>query len=148
MRTCIYVAGILGLTALVSHSGLGDRLGGALLAMMPDLHGKPFTAFGSLVGITALLNFVVTANGVPALFTRWRRRAGSGLPLLTVLMTQVIGYATPLLPYQASPIVVAMGMGKVPAREGLKLCLLLAALSFALLVPLDYLWFRLLGWIP
>lgn len=42
--------------------------------MMPDLHGKPFTAFGSLVGITALLNFVVTANGVPALFTRWRRR--------------------------------------------------------------------------
>ena len=59
----------------------------------------------------------------------------------------MIGYATPLLPYQASPIVVAMGMGKVPAREGLKLCLLLAALSFALLVPLDYLWFRLLGWI-
>lgn len=38
----------------------------------------------------------------------------------------MIGYATPLLPYQASPIVVAMGMGKVPAREGLKLCLLLA----------------------
>ncbi len=150
VRTCIYVAGILGLTALVSHSGLGDRLGGALLAMMPDLHGKPFTAFGSLVGITALLNFVVTANGVPALFTPLAQAlsAGSGLPLLTVLMTQVIGYATPLLPYQASPIVVAMGMGKVPAREGLKLCLLLAALSFALLVPLDYLWFRLLGWIP
>ncbi|MBH2876735.1 anion permease [Serratia marcescens] len=150
VRTCIYVAGILGLTALVSHSGLGDRLGGALLAMMPDLHGKPFTAFGSLVGITALLNFVVTANGVPALFTPLAQAlsAGSGLPLLTVLMTQVIGYATPRLPYQASPIVVAMGMGKVPAREGLKLCLLLAALSFALLVPLDYLWFRLLGWIP
>ncbi|RTF87082.1 SLC13 family permease, partial [Serratia marcescens] len=150
VRTCIYVAGILGLTALVSHSGLGDRLGGALLAMMPDLHGKPFAAFGSLVGITSLLNFVVTANGVPALFTPLAQAlsAGSGLPLLTVLMTQVIGYATPLLPYQASPIVVAMGMGKVPAREGLKLCLLLAALSFALLVPLDYLWFRLLGWIP
>jgi len=93
---------------------------------------------------------VVTANGVPALFTPLAQAlsAGSGLPLLTVLMTQVIGYATPLLPYQASPIVVAMGMGKVPAREGLKLCLLLAALSFALLVPLDYLWFRLLGWIP
>lgn len=150
VRTCIYVAGILGLTALVSHSGLGDRLGGVLLTAIPDLHGKPFTAFGALVGITALLNFVVTANGVPALFTPLAEAlsAGSGLPLLTVLMTQVIGYATPLLPYQAAPIVVAMGMGKVPAREGLKLCLLLALLSFALLVPLDYLWFRLLGWIP
>ncbi|MFC7556114.1 hypothetical protein ACFQU7_33590 [Pseudoroseomonas wenyumeiae] len=64
-----------------------------------------------------------------------------------MLMVQVIGYATPLLPYQASPIVVAMGMGKVPARDGLRLCLLLAGVTFALLVPLDYAWFRLLGWI-
>ena len=124
VRTCIYVAGITGLTALVSHSGLGDRLGSALLAMMPDLHGKPFTAFGSLVGITALLNFVVTANGVPALFTRWRRRCLRAAAAAAA-DDPVIGYATPLLPYQASPIVVAMGMGKVPAREGLKLCLLL-----------------------
>ncbi len=148
IRTCIYVAGILGLTALVSHSGLGDWLGKALLAVMPQTQDRPFIAFGSLIGITALLNFVVTANGVPALFTPLAQvlSDGSGLPLMTVLMTQVIGYATPLLPYQASPIVVAMGMGKVPPREGLKLCLLMAVLTFGLLVPLDYLWFRLLGW--
>ncbi len=38
-------------------------------------------------------------------------------------MIQVLGYSTPLLPYQASPIVVAMGLGKVPARAGMQLCL-------------------------
>ncbi|MHA7847754.1 SLC13 family permease [Serratia sp. D1N4] len=148
IRTCIYVAGILGLTALVSHSGLGDWLGNALLGVIPQNPDRPFVAFASLIGITTMLNFVVTANGVPALFTPLAQvlADGSGLPLITVLMTQVIGYATPLLPYQASPIVVAMGMGRVPPREGLKLCLLLAALTFGLLVPLDYLWFRLLGW--
>ena len=69
----------------------------------------------------------------------------SGLPLLTVLMVQVIGYATPLLPYQASPIVVAMGMAQVPARDGIRLCLALAAITFLMLVPLDYVWFKLLG---
>ncbi|MBP1020117.1 anion permease [Serratia fonticola] len=148
IRTCLYVAGILGLTALVSHSGLGDWLGNALLNVIPQTQDRPFTAFGMLIGITTLLNFVVTANGVPALFTPLAQvlSEGSGLPLTTVLMTQVIGYATPLLPYQASPIVVAMGMGKVPPREGLKLCLLLALLTFGLLVALDYLWFGLLGW--
>ena len=146
-RTCIYIAGILGLAALVAHSGLGDRIGQALLAVAPLDPGAPFRSFASLVGITALLNFVVTANGVPALFTPLARTLAdaSGLPLLTVLMVQVIGYATPVLPYQASPIVVAMGMGGVPARDGLRLCLALAVVTFALLVPLDYAWFTLLG---
>ena len=60
-------------------------------------------------------------------------------------MVQVIGYATPVLPYQASPIVVAMGMGQVPARDGLRLCMALAVITFALLVPLEYAWFALLG---
>jgi hypothetical protein len=55
-----------------------------------------------------------------------------------------MGYSTPLLPYQASPIVVAMGLGKVPARAGMLLCLALAA-TYLVLLPLDYLWFSLLG---
>ena len=42
----------------------------------------------------------------------------SGLPLSTVSMIQGIGFATPVLPYQASPIVVAMGMGKIPFAGG------------------------------
>jgi len=59
-------------------------------------------------------------------------------------MAQVIGYGAPVLPYQASPIVVAMGMGGVSAQDGTRLCLAMAAVTFALLVPLDYLWFVLL----
>lgn len=148
IRTCIYVAGILGLTALVTHSGIGSAIGHQLLKILPEDKGT-FAAFTSMIGITTALNFVVTANGVPALFTPLAKvlADGSGLPLLTVLMTQVIGYATPLLPYQASPIVVAMGMGKVPARDGLKLCLVTAIATWVLLVPLSYLWFRVLGYI-
>ena len=41
-----------------------------------------------------------------------------GLPLFTVLVIQGIGFATPVLPYQASPIVAAMGMGKIPFAGG------------------------------
>ncbi|HXP97614.1 MAG TPA: SLC13 family permease [Telmatospirillum sp.] len=147
IRTCLYVAGILGLASLVARSGLGEVLGRALLGVIPLDPARPALGFGSVVGITALLNFVVTANGVPALFTPLAHALadGTGLPLLTVLMIQVIGYATPLLPYQAAPIVVAMGMGDVPARDGVRLCLVLAVVTFVVLVPLDYLWFAPLG---
>lgn len=84
---------------------------------------------------------------MPALFTPLARTLAdaSGLPLLTVLMVQVAGYATPVLPYQASSVVVAIGMGAVPARDGVRLCLALAAVTFVVLMPLDYAWFALLG---
>lgn len=150
IRTCIYVAGILGLTALVNHSGLGTAMGSWLLHMLPLDPGSPARSFGALIALTSALNFTVTANGVPALFTPLAQSMAeaSGLPLLTILMVQVIGYATPLLPYQASPIVVAMGMGHVKARDGIRLCLALAVITFLVLVPLDYGWFTLLGLMP
>ncbi len=74
----------------------------------------------------------MTANGVPALYTTFAQSFAdaTGFPLLSVIMIQVLGYSTPLLPYQASPIVVAMGLGKVPARAGMQLCLALAAVSY------------------
>ena len=146
-RTAIYVAGILGLAAMVADSGLGGIIGRALLTWLPLSPEAPMQSFLSLVGLSAALNFVVTANGVPALYTPLAETLAqaSGLPLMTVLMAQVVGYATVIMPYQASPIVVAMGMGQVPARSGLALCLVTALVSFVLLVPLDYLWFRLLG---
>ena len=149
IRTCLYVAGILGLAAVVSSSGLGSAIGRNLLPWLPLDRARPLLSFATLAALPALLSFVVTANGVPALFTPMAASLvdGSGLSLPTVLMVQVIGYATPLLPYQASPIVVAMGMGKVPARDGLRLCVVLAAVTFTALVPLDYAWFRALGWV-
>ncbi|BAR47134.1 MULTISPECIES: SLC13 family permease [Methylobacterium] len=149
VRTCLYIAGILGFAAFVARIGLGDRVGEALLPWLPLDPARPAASVAGLLGLATVLNVVVTANGVPALFTPLAHglAEASGLPLATVLMVQVIGYATPLLPYQASPVVVAMGMGRVPARDGLRLCLAVAAVTAVILVPLDILWFRALGWL-
>lgn len=150
IRTCIYIAGILGLAALVNHAGLGRIIGTWLLHMLPLDTASPARSFGALVALTSALNFAVTANGVPALFTPLAQSMAeaSGLPMLTIIMVQVIGYATPLLPYQASPIVVAMGMGQVKSKDGIRLCLALAGITFLVLVPLDYVWFKLMGLMP
>ncbi len=147
VRTCFYVAGILGLAAAVTQSGLGNAVGEWLMSVMPLDPRRPFTSFVALTGITSALNFIMTANGVPALYTTFAQSfsEASGFSLLSVIMIQVLGYSTPLLPYQASPIVVAMALGRVPARHGIKLCLVLALVTFLVLLPLNYGWFRLLG---
>ncbi|EFV4612359.1 citrate transporter [Salmonella enterica] len=147
IRACIYVAGILGLALTVTQTGIGNAVGETLLHVMPLDTQKPFTSFLALTGITTALNFIMTANGVPALYTTLAESfaAATGFPLLSVIMIQVLGYSTPILPYQASPIVVAMALGKVPAKAGMLLCLALAALTYLVLLPLDYAWFRVLG---
>ncbi|WP_244182891.1 SLC13 family permease [Pantoea wallisii] len=148
IRTCIYIAGILGVAALVVDSGLGRLIANLLLSILP-LHETPsFHNFVLLNALVSLLNFVLTANGVPAMVTPMAQELAnaSGFPLLGVIMLQVFAYATPLLPYQASPVVVAMGLGNVPAKAGLQLCVTLFVLSMLLLLPLDYGWFLLLGY--
>lgn len=87
---------------------------------MPLDADRPFTSFTALTGITTALNFIMTANGVPALYTTLAQNfsEATGFPLLSVIMIQVLGYSTPLLPYQASPIVVAMGLGRCLQGRG------------------------------
>jgi hypothetical protein len=120
-------------------SGLGKSIGDLIIPHLPLDPARPAQDFASMIGLASLLNFVVTANGVPAVFTPLAASlaAHTGLSLPTVLMSQVFAYATPLLPYQAAPIVVAAGMARVPASA--------AVISFAVLAPLDLVWFRLLG---
>lgn len=147
-RTCIYIAGILGVATVVVDSGLGRLIANALLSVLPLQDHSSFGNFAVLNALVSLLNFVLTANGVPAMVTPMAQElaSASGFSLLSVIMLQVFAYATPLLPYQASPVVVAMGLGNVPAKAGLKLCVLVFIFSVLLLLPLDYGWFRLLGY--
>jgi di/tricarboxylate transporter len=148
-RTCIYLAGILGLAAVVAWSGLGDSIGNAIIPLLPLDPASPGKSFASMLGLSSVLNFVVTANGLPAVFTPLAKSLAdhSGLQLGTVLMTQVLAYSAPLLPYQAVPIVVAAGMAKVPMRYAVLTCVIIGAFSYLVLAPIDYFWFRALGWI-
>ncbi|MBI3327678.1 MAG: anion permease [Nitrospinae bacterium] len=144
----IYLAGILGLGAVVAHSGLGSVLGNLLLTVTALAPGSNWYNFVTLVLVSTGLGLVTTAAGVPAVMTPLAADLAPavGWPILTVLMTQVIGFSTILFPYQAPALVIAMERGDIPLKTALRLVMVLAVLTLVVLTPLNYLWWQWLGY--
>lgn len=147
--TLLFVVGALALGSLVNASGLGGMLAQALEGILPLREGAAFVNFLSLSAISALTGLFTTVPGVPAVLTPMAAdlSAQSGMSLQAVLMTQVIGFSTVLFPYQVVPLAVAMQLSGEKLSHLLRVTLPLAALTLVVLVPADFLWWRLMGWL-
>jgi di/tricarboxylate transporter len=148
--TLLYIAGILALGALVADSGLGQWASTRLLAAAHVVPGRTAADLAILAAIGLALALLTTVTGVPAVLTPLAHNfaAASGLPLLTVLMLEVVVFSTVILPFSSPPIMIALQLGRVSIRQASKLTLSAALLTVLLLWPLDYLWWRLLGYLP
>ncbi|MFH1489849.1 MAG: SLC13 family permease [Pseudomonadota bacterium] len=142
-----YVAGVLGMGAVVVKTGLGELVGRELIGLIGFEPGHVPRNFFSLVLFYTALGLVTTAPGVPVVMAPLSAElaAATGFPLMTVLMAQVIGFSTLLLPYQVPPVVIGMQLGRVSTGKGTRLTLALAAVSIFILMPVNYLWWALLG---
>ena len=144
-----FVAGILGMGAVVADSGIGGEVADLLVSALPLTYDNPMGNFLSLAAAALGTGVITTLPGVPAVLTPIADRLAqvTGLPLETVLMTQVIGFSTIIFPYQSPPLLVALQIAGVGIAPALRLCLALTAVTLLLLVPIDYLWWRYLNWI-
>lgn len=147
--TLLFTAGAICLGAVMAQSGVGAALAGRAAAALPLAPGADFLNFMSLSALGAVTAMATTLPGVPAILTPMAGTLAeaAGWKLEAALMIQVIGFSTVALPYQAPPLIVAMGLMGESLRPLVKLLLSLWALSFLVLIPLDFLWWKLLGWI-
>lgn len=144
-----FIAGILGLGGMINHSGLGQTLAAKIIALLPIGEGRDFVNFASISFASALTGIATTLPGVPAVFTPLSETLAqtTGLPIKTVLMMQVIGFSTTIFPYQAPPIVIGMQLSGEKFSSAAKLCAVLAAITALFLLPINYFWWKLLGWL-
>lgn len=143
----LFVAGIIGLGGIINDSGLGLLVGGKWLSVLPLSPDTPFVNFVSTALASTLTGILTTLPGIPAVmvpFTEQIAKA-AGFSVKSVLMLNVIGFSTMLLPYQAPPVLVAMKLSGEKVRKAFKPLLLLAVVTYLVLVPLDFLWWKLLG---
>lgn len=144
-----FVAGVLGLGAMVAHSGLGGLLAQGLMKVLPLNPDSSLLNYLSLSMTAIATGVATTVPGAPAVLTPLAADMAevSDLPIKTILMSQVLGFSTIIFPYQAPPLVVGMQMAGEKMQSAIKLCLILALITFVLLLPLNFLWWKILGWI-
>ena len=141
-----YVAGVLGVGAIVAKTGLGDALGKEPLKVAGFKPGYDFRNFISLVFLNTVVSPFTTSPGLPVVMVPLASdiAKATGFPLMTVLMTQAIGFSNLIFLYQVPPLVVGMQLGGVKAADAAKLMFPLVILSIVVLMPANYLWWHIL----
>lgn len=148
VKALVMVAVLVGLGAAVAFSGVAAGLGDWAVTHLPLALEQPGWVNAVVIaGLAMVASVVVTTPGVAAVVTpaAGQLAEASGLPLDTVLMAEVMGYATVVLPYQVPPLVVVMSMAGVPFREGVRACLGVAVGSLVLAWPVTLAWWVWLG---
>lgn len=146
--TFFYIGAVLGLGAVMLDTGLSKAIGDGLLEVVrlaPDADASNFIVLSVL---STAASMIVTNPAQPALLSPLAGHfaEAAGWPLKAALMTMAVGFSTLLLPYQAPPVVVGMQLAGLKLRDALRLTVPLALISIFALIPLHYLWWRIIGY--
>ena len=143
-----YVGGTIGLGAVLQESGLGELLGKSLQSSLNLQAGADFANFITLGLLSMLAGVVVTYPAQPAVLAPLAGQfaEATGWPIKAALMISAIGFNTMVLPYQVPPVVVGMQAAGISLATTLRLVFPLAALGILVFLPLEYLWWRLIGY--
>jgi di/tricarboxylate transporter len=143
-----YVAATLGLGLVTQTTGLSQLLGQMTESAMPIERGADFLNFIKLSLFSTFAAMLSTNPAQPAVLGPLAAyfAEATGWPLKTTLMTFGVGFATFLLPYQVPPVIVGMQVSGVRLATMLRLSLPLALFGIVLMLPLQYLWWRAIGY--
>jgi len=142
-----YVGATLGLGLVIQKTGLSDGVGRLVHGVLPLEAGADFVNFVMLSVFATLAGLFTTNPAQPAVLAPLAESfaQATGWPLKTALMVFAVGFSTFLLPYQVPPAMVGMQVANLRVMPMLRIALPVAAFSLLVMLPLQYLWWRLIG---
>jgi anion transporter len=143
-----YIASILGLGAVMVETGLSRALGDVLQATLRLEPGRDAMNFGILTLLSTLTGGFVTNVAQPALLAPLASHFAdaTGWPLKAALMTIVLGFTTAVFPFQVPPMLVGVRVADLKMRRVLRITIPVALLSLTVLLPINYWWWRAIGY--
>jgi di/tricarboxylate transporter len=110
--------------------------------------GEDFRNFMLLALASAAACMATTNPAQPGLVAPLAEQiaAATGWPLHAALMTSALGFSNILLPYAVPPLVLGMQIAGIGFGAAARYTLMLAVPSLAVLLPLDYVWWRCIGY--
>ena len=143
-----YVGAILGLGAVMNDTGLAGAIGLALASALDVGRDEDFRNFALMTLLATFAGIFTTNPSQPALLAPLAAHVAeaAGWPIKAALMTLAVGFSTMILPHQVPPMVVGMHVASIPFGVAMRYTLPVAAVSLFILMPIDYLWWRLIGY--
>jgi len=147
MSPAFFLAAVFAISAVAQHTGLASAVADRLIPMLGLGQGSALRDLYAVAGFSSLLSHLTTAPASPAVLAPLAASLATktGWSIETVAMAQIVGIATPILPYQAPPLIVSMALAQIPMLPLLRLCSGLAVAVVAIGIPLTYLWWNYLG---
>ena len=143
-----YIASILGLGAMMVETSLARALGDALQASLNLEADRDALNFATLTLLSTATGFFVTNVAQPALLAPLASHfaEAAGWPLKAALMAIVLGFTTAVFPYQVPPMLVGVQIAGLTLRRVLRITVPVAVLSLTVLLPINYFWWRAIGY--
>jgi len=144
------VAGIISMGAVATEAGLGKLIAEHLLGLLDLSPGSGFANYVSIVGLGIGVGTVTTLPAAPAVMSPLAEgiASASGWPLKSVLLAQVPAWMAIPFPHLAPPLVAATALGGVSVSQALRFLVPYLLFTVVVLLPIQYLWGRLLGYYP
>ncbi len=149
-QTLLYVIAILGVGAVISTSGAGTFIANEIPEVVHFSPGATVHTYAAFSGLSMVFSMFATLPGAITIVAPFVGQVAdsSGLPLIVVLMMIINGFSTLFLPYQSGPIMVGLRLSNVSLPTAARVMLPLAFITIVLLLPLNFLWWQWLGYLP